>query len=358
MKKFKAFSELWPAGPSALLEALRQKGFHPEISDSALESLGQNWSRLRQARSATLEQPDLGFFTYVAKDARLKNSVGWGLIFADKKIIAKQRMESPTIAIEFPDAAVDFVMKDLVDAEWTGPSADIPEHVQAEEGVVIGPDCEFAEGVVIEAGVRIGARVKIGRNTRIGAQTRIGDDTEIGEDCILTGLISLGGPGFGFVYYPGAQARQQRCHSGRVIIKDRVRLGALVGIDRGVFEDTRIESDVAIDNMVQIGHNSTLDQATTVCGFVAIAGSTHLGKNVTIGGMTGFKGHNTVGDNTIIAAWSGVINDVAPNQILKGYPLQPMSEALKTQVLQAKLPELYERIKKLEKALEISSKKS
>ncbi len=348
--QFKNFSEIWHGGFSALLEALKAEGFNPEANNSAAEGAKKNWAQLNRARSSTLENPENSFFTYLSRDSSLKISSGWGLIFADKKIAAQLPKELPVVAIERPDAAVDFILTKGTQPEWAGKSDSVPSNVTAESGVVIGPGSQIGDGTILEAGVRIGAHVKIGMNCRIGANTRISDYCEIGNNCVFTGCVSLGGPGFGFVHYPQAAARQQRMHVGRVILGDRVRLGAFVSIDRGVFEDTRLETDVAIDNIVQVSHNCVVGQATTLCGFNSLTGSTIIGKNTTFAGLVFTKGHLTVGDNVTVAGWSGITADVKSNQVLKGYPVKPLSVALKTQVLVDKLPELYERIKKLEKA--------
>ena len=55
-----------------------------------------------------------------------------------------------------------------------------------------------------------------------------------------------------------------------------------------------------------------------------ISGSTKLGNNVMVGGKAGFSGHLNIGDNSKIAAGSGVIKDVMPNQSVGGYPAQPI----------------------------------
>jgi UDP-3-O-[3-hydroxymyristoyl] glucosamine N-acyltransferase len=249
------------------------------------------------------------------------------------------------------DAAMDFVLRRISEPEWAGSSAPVPAGVVAEAGVVVGPDCEIGEGTVLEAGVRLGARVKIGRNCRIGAHSRIGDDCVLGEGCELTALVSIGGQGFGFVQYPGEERRRPRLHVGRVVLGDAVRVGAQVAIDRGVFEDTVVGSQTALDNIVQIGHNCRVGTGAVICSFVGLSGSTSLGDNVTIAGMVGTKGHVRIGSNATVAAQSGVSRDIRDGETVKGYPPRPLPQALEIQALTTKLPEIYKRLKQVEAQL-------
>jgi len=83
---------------------------------------------------------------------------------------------------------------------------------------------------------------------------------------------------------------------------------------------------------------------------VGLSGSTELGNNVIMGANSGTKGHIKIGDNCIVTARTSVSKDLKPGSEVKGiYPARPIAEELKIQTLVGKLPELYERIKKLEK---------
>lgn len=353
----KKLSEVWPQGPLELCRDLQAASFRVVTpSDATLERIQKNWFELSAPRSSALLEAQAADFTYVSKEGRLAATAGWGLVFCDPTREADfVNTGLPFIAVEAPDAALDFILRKSFPPEWSGPSFPQPDGVQVESAVVIGPDCEIGVGTVIESSVRIGARVRIGQNCRIGAGTRIADDSVLGNDCELTASVSIGGPGFGFVKYPAESRRRQRRHVGRVVIGDRVRMGAFVAIDRGVFEDTVIGSDSAFDNLVQVAHNCTLGESSTLCAFVAMGGSSKLGDRVTIAGLVGVKDHVKVGNDVTIAAQSGVNRNLESGQVVKGYPPRPLSQALKLQVLVEKLPEFYERLKKLEKNEKVST---
>jgi UDP-3-O-[3-hydroxymyristoyl] glucosamine N-acyltransferase LpxD len=345
--RFRALSELWPS-PVDLIAELRKASF---IVDEARFAFSQKltsaaWASVRIPRSAKSETPGPGAFTYLGKNASLI-ATDWALVLVDARR-PENALPFPALAVSYPDAAIDFILRRITPEEWTGASAPVPPDVRAEPGVHLGPGVHIGAGTILESGVRIGRNVSIGARCRIGAGSRIADDTVIGDDCQFTGPVSLGGQGFGFVEYPGQGRRQPRCHVGRVCLGDRVRLGAFVAIDRGVFEDTVIGDGTALDNLVQVGHNVRIGRDGILCGLVGISGSTEIGDRVTIAGLSGTKDHVRIGNDVTIAAQSGVNCDIEKGQTVKGYPPRPLAEALKLQVLTGRLPELFRRLKNLE----------
>jgi UDP-3-O-[3-hydroxymyristoyl] glucosamine N-acyltransferase len=58
-----------------------------------------------------------------------------------------------------------------------------------------------------------------------------------------------------------------------------------------------------------------------------------------------------VGDRVTVAAQSGVINDVEPGTTLIGSPAMPAAQARRVYTVFTQLPELLERVKKLEQRL-------
>ncbi|MGS9174564.1 UDP-3-O-(3-hydroxymyristoyl)glucosamine N-acyltransferase, partial [Salmonella enterica subsp. enterica serovar Infantis] len=61
-------------------------------------------------------------------------------------------------------------------------------------------------------------------------------------------------------------------HLGRVIIGDRVEIGACTTMDRGALDDTVIGNGVLIDNHCPIAHNVVIGDNTAVAGGVIMAG--------------------------------------------------------------------------------------
>ena len=344
-RRFLSFAEVWPA-PEDWLNQLRSVGFDV-LEDSPAWAV--HWKLLKEVHSSKHQSPRSAHFCFMNKSPKLSLMPGWGLVIADIKLKGHDILRGiPHVLCEAPDAAMDWTLRQLAAEEWMGASSPIPAHVKTEVGVILGPDCQIGEGTRIETGARIGARVKIGKNCRIGAHSRIADDSVIGDNCQLTASVSIGAQGFGFVKYPGDKTRRPRFHAGRAVIGSNVRIGAFVAIDRGVFEDTVIADGCSLDNLVQIGHNSRIGQDGIICSLVGLSGSTEIGERAVLAGMVGTKDHVKIGHDVTIGAQSGVNCDISDNQTVKGYPPRPLPEALKLLVLTGRLPELFERVKKLE----------
>src|SRR5487761_1190129 len=195
----------------------------------------------------------------------------------------------------------------------------------------LGRDCHVGAYAVIEANVEIGddavllAHVVIYPNVRIGnrffahAHSVVREGCELGDDVTLQNGAVVGSDGFGF-----AKDDAGRWHkipqSGPAILEDRVEVQANACIDRASVGETRIAAGAKIDNLVQVGHGSTVGSDTLLCAQVGLAGSTAIGRGVILAGQVGVAGHCTVGDGAIATAQSRIPGDVAPGKIVSGYP--------------------------------------
>ena len=356
-ERLSTLAQAWPGGPEDLFAEFRAQGFKIEGDTPELKSrLASLWEGLAVPRgySAALEtEADaLKSYSYVSTDAKeAKSPHRWGLLLCDSKMESVSWSAHAAIQINHADAAMDWVLQTVLAPEWSGESVLHPwgRGIVVEPGVVIGPGCELGDHVILETGVRLGARVRIGAGSRIGAHSRLADDTVVGERAYLKSHVSLGGQGFGFVQYPGSALRVPRVHVGRVFVGSHARMGSFVGVDRGVFEDTVIGDHASFDNFVQIGHNCDIGREALFCGFVGLSGSTSVGDRVTIAGLSGTQSHVKIGSDVLVAAQSGVSRNLRDGEKVKGYPPLPLRVSLKVQSLVTKLPELYERLKKLEK---------
>lgn len=354
------FFDVWPSGFEGLLHDLHQAGFAPKAQGLLTPDLLKSpeyFQNLQRPRSVlSNKHPSLSDFCFVGPKFKEADLSLWGLVLVDSthpSLSGTAFGSARLLVVNQAEAAMDLILSKILRPDWTGHGVPHPSHVHCEAGVVIGPGCQIGENVVLESGVRLGARVRIGPRTRICTGTRLGDDTEIGSDCFVGANCSIGGPGFGFVKYPGSrEQRRPRVHTGSVVLGHHVRIGSLVSIDRGVFEDTRVGDFSALDNLVQVGHNCVVGTHAILCSMVGLSGSTTLGNHVTIAGLSGTKDGVSVGDNVTIAAQSGVSHDLPDNSLVKGYPPRPLKEALEIQSLVTRLPEIYKRLKSLEKSYE------
>jgi UDP-3-O-[3-hydroxymyristoyl] glucosamine N-acyltransferase len=137
-----------------------------------------------------------------------------------------------------------------------------------------------------------------------------------------------------------------------VQIDDRVEIGANNTIDRAALGKTWIKRGVKTDNLVQIAHNVVIGEDTVIVAMTGISGSVNIGREVVIGGQVGINDHVTIGDRAMIGSQSGVAKSISPGQVVSGTPSVPHRLWLRTTRVIPRLPEMYDRLRKLEKKVE------
>jgi UDP-3-O-[3-hydroxymyristoyl] glucosamine N-acyltransferase len=225
-----------------------------------------------------------------------------------------------------PTAVVDPTAKIGVNAS-IGPYAVIYNNVE------IGEGCTLLAHVVLYPGV------KIGRNFTAHAHVSVRENSEIGNNVLLHNGVVIGADGFGFAKDDNG-AWYKIIQSGKVVIEDDVEIQANSCIDRASLGETRIARGVKIDNLVQVGHNCTIEENSMLCAQVGLAGSTEIGKNVILAGQVGVAGHCKIGDGAIATAQTGIPNDVEAGKLVSGYPAIDNKQWLRSVAVFNKLPEL------------------
>jgi UDP-3-O-[3-hydroxymyristoyl] glucosamine N-acyltransferase len=221
--------------------------------------------------------------------------------------------------------------------------------------VSIGPHAVIEEGVKIGDGSTIHAGASIGRGVSLGMDCVIHSNAVVKERCVLGNRVILhsgsviGSDGFG---YELVQGRHQKIDQvGIVQIDDDVEIGSCTTIDRARFGRTWIGEGTKIDNLVQIGHNCILGKHCIIVSQTGISGSTRLGNYVTMGGQVGVAGHLEIGDQVMFLAKSGVTKSIHQPGAYTGFPARPLMEGRKMLSLPAKIPDLLERVRELEKKI-------
>lgn len=220
------------------------------------------------------------------------------------------------------------------------------------EGAHIGPYCYVDDGAVIGRKAVLHSFVTIYRGARIGddffahSHTAVRESCQIGNRVTLHNGTVIGSDGFGFAKKAdGSWYKIQQ--SGATIIEDDVEIQANSAIDRATVGETRIGRGAKLDNLVHVGHASTVGENTLLCAQVGLAGSTHVGKNCILTGQVGVAGHLTVGDGTIITPQSGVPNDVPAGGIFSGSPIIEHKAWMKAVAVFSRLPELQRAVREL-----------
>ncbi|MFD1251988.1 UDP-3-O-acylglucosamine N-acyltransferase [Devosia equisanguinis] len=189
--------------------------------------------------------------------------------------------------------------------------------------VVIGAGVEIGRGTIIGANTVIGAGVTIGRNCTIAANCTI-DCAHIGNDVVLHSGARIGTEGFGWLDFGSSNRKIPQL--GRVIIQDRVEVGANSTIDRGALGDTVIGDGTKIDNLVQIGHNCRIGRNCLIAAMSGLSGSTIVEDGVLMGGGVGTSGHVTIGAGSVVHGRAAVTKNWPAGSKLAGAPAQDIRD--------------------------------
>ena len=267
----------------------------------------------------------------------------------------------PTNALVLKDPYVGFArVAQLLDttpqpAMDIHPSAVIAADVQLGERVAIGANAVIESGVVLGDDVRIGPGCFVGKDTRLGARSRLWanvtlyHNVTLGTDCLVQAGTVIGADGFGYANERGEWLKIPQL--GGVTIGNRVEIGACTTIDRARFGRTWIGEGTKIDNLVQIGHNCVTGKHCIIVSQTGISGSTRLGDYVTMGGQVGVAGHLEIASQVMLLAKSGVTKSLTEPGAYTGFPAKPLLEGRRMLALPAKIPDLIERVRELERKL-------
>lgn len=215
-------------------------------------------------------------------------------------------------------------------------------HKSISDTAVIGKDS------VIMPNVFIGQQVTIGDNCIIHPNVSIMDYTEIGNNVVIQAGSVIGSDAF---YYNTKKnrdnwyKRMQSC--GNVIIEDNVEIGAGCTIDRGVTASTRIGRGTKMDNMVHIGHDTSVGANCLFAAQVGIAGATVIEDGVTLWGQVGVSKTLTIGAGAVVLAQSGVPSSLAGGKTYFGYPAEDAQVKRRELVWIKRIPEMWEKLKQL-----------
>jgi UDP-3-O-[3-hydroxymyristoyl] glucosamine N-acyltransferase len=217
-----------------------------------------------------------------------------------------------------------------------GPYAVIGDDVQIGERTQIGPHCVIGNGCFLGDACRLHPRVTLYAGVRIGNRVEIHVGAVIGSD--------------GFGYAPGEGKYWKFPQAGLVEIGDDVEIGANTTVDRGSLNDTQIAEGVKLDNLVHVGHNVKIGAHTVIAAQTGISGSSTLGHHVAVGGQVGIADHCTLEDECVAGAQAGIPTGktIRSGQTVWGTPAREIGKFKETYVWYARLPELAERIRKLE----------
>ena len=297
---------------------------------------------------AGIEQAQPGQITFVANPkyaARAKTTKASAVI-VDESFPA---VEVPTLRVKNPylafARAIELFYQPPQYAPGIHPTAVIHASSKIGEGSHVGPY------VVVDANVVIGRSAILLAHTVIYPGARIGDNffahahavvrenCRLGDNVILQNGAIIGADGFGFAKDDSGNW-YKIVQSGPTVLEDFVEVQANACIDRASVGETRIARGAKIDNLVQVGHGSSVGENTLLCAQTGLAGSTEVGKNVILAGQVGVAGHCKIGDGVVATAQTGIPNDVPAGKIVSGYPAMDNKLWLRCVAIFHRLPEL------------------
>lgn len=195
---------------------------------------------------------------------------------------------------------------------------------------------------LIHAKAAIDKNAIIGRNVHIGPFANIGPQVIIKDDCIIgSGVVIegktiigrschikpnsvIGAVGFGFEYDEDGTPLHFP-HIGQVIIEDDVWLGSCTTVELAALGTTRICRGCKVDDLVQIGHNSTIGANTLIAANAVICGGAVLGERCWIAPNSVIKEHVSVGNGVTVGLGAVVLKDVADGLTVAGVPAKPLN---------------------------------
>jgi UDP-3-O-[3-hydroxymyristoyl] glucosamine N-acyltransferase len=233
------------------------------------------------------------------------------------------------------------------------PSAVVAEGAEVHPDASVGPFAVVERGAVVGRGCRIYPFCYVGENCVVGEESILFphvvlyQDVRIGARSILHAGAVLGADGFGF-FWDGTR-RVKVPQVGGVVLGDDCEVGAMSAIDRATAGTTTLGDGNKIDNLVQIGHNTRIGDHGAIAALTGIGGSSRLGDRVLLAGQCAVADHVTVGDDVTFAGRTAAGQDVEEPGIYLGAPARPIREASRALLLATKLPELFSRLRRLEK---------
>jgi UDP-3-O-[3-hydroxymyristoyl] glucosamine N-acyltransferase len=229
------------------------------------------------------------------------------------------------------------------------PLARVAQQVGIGPYAVIGEDAHVGVGTQIGAHAVIGAGCWVGENCRIHPRVTLYGGVRLGNRVEIHSGAVIGADGFGYAFGEGKHWKFPQ--AGIVEIGDDVEIGANTTIDRGSLDDTRIAEGVKLDNLVHVGHNCQIGAHTVIAAQTGISGSSVLGKHVVVGGQVGIADHCRLEDRAVAGAQAGIPTGktIRGGQTVWGTPAREIGKFKEVYGWYARLPELADRIKEIEK---------
>jgi UDP-3-O-[3-hydroxymyristoyl] glucosamine N-acyltransferase len=197
----------------------------------------------------------------------------------------------------------------------------------AGSGSVVSPKASIGKNVSIGCNSVIGADVVIGDGTVILNNVSISGRTRIGDGCFIKSGAVIGETGFGFCIDENGVPLPMP-HFGGIVIGNHVSIGANTTIERGIFENTVLQDDVKVDDLVQVGHNVNVGSGTQIAAGSILCGAVRIGDHCWIAPNVTVRERTQIGKGAFIGLAANVLNDVPENAVVAGNPAKKLRERI------------------------------
>jgi UDP-3-O-[3-hydroxymyristoyl] glucosamine N-acyltransferase len=265
----------------------------------------------------------------------------------------------PQIIVAEPYQAFVKVMNTLIVPEQppagVHPTAVVSADAELGEGVhvgamaVIGPGVRIGAGAAVQAGCVVGAGCAVGAGSVLYPRVVLYPGVRIGARVLIHAGAVIGADGFGYVLTPSGHLKKPQV--GTVVIEDEVEIGANCTIDRAMLDQTVVGAGSKLDNLVHLAHNVRVGRRCIILAGTDVGGSVVIGDGAIVSGNVTVKDNIVIGPGAVVVGHSGVADDVAAGETVFGYPAMPFSLAKRVYSRFKQLPELFTRVRKLEKII-------
>ena len=231
----------------------------------------------------------------------------------------KNKINIPIISSENPRLDFQRVAMEFFTRDEFSPNihktAIVEKSSSIGKDVYIGPHCY------------IGNNVKIGDKTKIFANVCIYGKTEIGSNSIVLSNTTIGSEGFSFSFTGDAFFHFPSL--GSIVIGKNVWIGSNCTVEKSQIDQTIIEDHVKIDDLVHVGHNSTIKRSTQIAAGVVISGRVKVGKGCWLAPNSVIDNGCEIGDDCLVGTSSLVRSNFPENSVIVGSPAKLLKKTFK-----------------------------
>jgi UDP-3-O-[3-hydroxymyristoyl] glucosamine N-acyltransferase len=304
---------------------------------------------------ATADEGDLSFYSDPRYRGELEKTKASALLVAEKTGLFKGAqiiVRNPAFA--FAKVAALFApplprFPGISHQAFLDEDAALGKDVSVYPFVYVGKGSSVGDGSILYPGVFVGEGVRIGKGCILHPNVVVMHGCILGNNVIVHAGSVIGSDGFGFVRDGGPSVKVPQL--GIVQIDDDVEIGANNCIDRAALGRTWIKRGVKTDNLVQIAHNVVVGEDSIIVALSGIAGSSVIGRQVIIAGQVGVGDHLEIGDRVTIGPKAGVAKSISSGEVVLGAPAMPYLNYMRCNALFARLPELFDRLRRLEHSI-------